>query len=210
MRTIHLATTSKRKWENLKGHFDRYNNLATTPGERKIDVIWENMEVPEPRSEDPRVIAGGKVKFAHGQIQKDCVAWDSCFYISSLNGFPGPYVHYVTEKIKAEGILRLLGKGMSRECKFQHCLAYLDTEMAGTDGEAEYFTVVSAGSLADSLRGPESEWELHRIFVPTGWNETVAEIIAGGKYQKYRQQRYDGFFKGVADRINERHDWLEH
>ncbi len=201
MRQIHLATTSERKYKNLERHLASYKIDPYN-----IEIVWDKIEIPEPRSEDVEIVAVGKVLYAHRKIKKDCVAWDTGFYIPSLNGFPGTFVHYVIDKIGAEGILKLI-EGKSRECEFRHCLTYLDTEMGE---KPEVFSVSSKGSLADSLEGLETEWGLHRIFIPNGWNKTVVEIIDNGKYQEYRDQRYRDFFKDFVDWINERHDWLEH
>lgn len=221
MREIHLATTSQRKYANLVRHLEPYN-AQQSDNKYKIKVVHHDIELPEPTSPDLRVIVGQKVMDAYNALNRiglPCIAWDIGFYIDSLNGFPGTLVHRVLERLKdtsraEEVILNLVGND-PRECEFRNCLAYFDGEHMA---EPKYFDLestgggVSRGTLADKPRGPDTEWALHRIFIPQGLGQTVAEIIAQGteKYWEYRQQRYGEFFEKIADWINERHDWLEH
>lgn len=194
MIAVHFATTSKRKYNNLKLAFEPF----------RIPIIWEKLDIPEVRSDDVSIVAKEKVIYAYNLLNRPglpCVAWDIGLYICSLNGFPGTYVHWVVDRIGAEGILRLV-EGKRRDCEFRNCFAYFDGE-----GSAECFVAKSEGILADSLRGNLSEWDLHRIFIPAGWGaSTIAQMKDQDLYVKYRRERYGSFFNEVAQWINRRLD----
>lgn len=188
---IHFASTSERKFKRLERGLGPYG----------IEVVWHEMELPEPPG-DLRSIAEGKASAAYEKIRKSCMALDTGFYVDSLDGEPGPLVRRTLEKTRAEGILERV-EGKSRTCRFTHCYAYRDEE------GGECFTVEAPGTLSYSLRGEPSKWELHKVFIPDGWDKTIAEMTPQ-EYTGYEEQGYRNFFKCVADWIKERNDWLDH
>jgi len=170
---IYFATKNFGKVISVKNVLSAYG----------INVIHVPLELPEPRSDDLKMITRDKVVFAYQQIQKPCIVQDAGFYIHSLNGFPKAFVNFTLETIGIEGILKL-AEGKSRECEFRNCLAYIDDSMS----EPKYFESGVKGRLADAPRGElrDYQWsELWLIFIPENENRTIAEMT----HQEYLDWR---------------------
>lgn len=218
MRAVYLATTRERKFMNMSEHFRLYNDKQDN--DKKLELVWKKIELPEPRG-DLEKIARAKASYAFQQLSQGNVTfmptltWDIGFYIHSLNGFPEAYPHWAIEKLGTDGFIRLL-EGKERICEFRNCVAYNDGIgitpcFPIRDETNDHKRGVSKGIIATQARGKETEWDLHRLFVPDGWdNKTIAEIISDGKYQDYRIKTYQTFFESIAEWINEKIDWFEH
>lgn len=176
MKQIYFATTNKGKVNHLNAALKQYG----------IDVQHAAIELPEPRSDDLRVIAREKVMFAFETLRKPCVALDSGFYVQALNGFPRAFVNFALQTIGLEGILKLVEQ-KPRTCEFRNCLAYFD----GTLSEPTYFESSSGGILANESRGRRQEraWsDLNLIFIPDGKAKTLAEM-SEEEYLQWRKER---------------------
>ncbi len=130
-------------------------------------------ELSEPRSDDIKLIAKTKVMEAYDIVKTPCIAMDADFYIDELNGFPKAFVNFALETIGIDGILKLMEYKENRKCAFRQCLAYYDGK------EIKYFYGESKGTLSYEKRGIDTEekWsDLWYIFIPNGFNKTLAEM----------------------------------
>ncbi|KAF1078969.1 RdgB/HAM1 family non-canonical purine NTP pyrophosphatase [Methanogenium sp. MK-MG] len=105
------------------------------------------LEIPEYRDNDVGVIAEEKARYAWNALHCPLIVDDTGFFVSALNGFPGPYAAYVLDTIGMEGILRLLEGAEDRSAYFETAIAYADTE-----GVIRVFRGVVDGSIV-SPRG---------------------------------------------------------
>ncbi len=127
-------------------------------------------------------IVSSKTLAAFLKLRAPVVACDTGFYIHSLRGFPRAYVSFVIEEtIGIEGILKLV-EGKRRDCEFRECLGFMDRYSKGT------FIFVSkvTGTLSNRPRGElkRHNWsELSRIFIPDGYDKTLAEM----SFEEHRQ-----------------------
>lgn len=166
MKHIHFATTNKAKIISLNRNFEGVD----------IDVVSVEIEIPEPRSDETKVIAHEKVLYAFDHIGKPCIAQDGGFYIPALNGFPKAYVNFAMETIGNKGILKLIS-GLDRSCEFRDTVAYMDETL----DEPVFFETITRGRLAEEERGElgAHNWgEIHKIFIPEGKTKTFAEMTA--------------------------------
>lgn len=140
---------------------------------RNIKVLPIDAELIEPRSEDIREIAKHKVLQAYKIVQRPCIALDSGFFISELNGFPKAYVNHMLETIGIKDVLKLLGNEENRQSEFRACLAYYDGE------EMKFFESKSPGTISTHVKGTDNEkkWsDLWYIFIPEHFEKTLAEF----------------------------------
>lgn len=171
---LYFATTNSGKVRSLQ---------RVLPG---VDVVQAALQLPEPRSDDLRLIAREKVLEAYRVLGKPVVANDSGFYIHSLNGFPRAFVNFALETIGLEGMLAL-ASGKPRECEFRQCLAYYDSSL----GEPMFFESVTPGVLAPEQRGEarEGQWsDLFLVFIPSGETKTLAEM-SEEEFDSWRERR---------------------
>ncbi|MQR94449.1 non-canonical purine NTP pyrophosphatase [Fictibacillus phosphorivorans] len=161
MKEIVFVTTNKGK-------------IASAEKDLKhIKVIPIETELSEPRSDDIKEIAKQKVLQAYSIVQRPCIALDSGFFVSELNGFPRAYVNHMLDTIGIDGILKLLGDVENRYAEFRSCLAYYDGE------EIRYFESKSPGVVSEEIRGTENrnKWsDLWYIFMPKNFDKTLAEF----------------------------------
>ncbi len=161
---LYYATKNYGKVQSLQRELENTN----------IRLIHKPLELPEPRSDDVKEIAGEKVIFAYRLLKKPVVSLDAGFYIPSLNGFPKAFVNFALETIGIEGILKLC-EGKERNCEFQHCLAYMD----GSLESPRYFSYEVKGDLSFDPKGVMQKhlWsKLSLIFIPKESNKTLAEM----------------------------------
>ncbi|MFD1739737.1 non-canonical purine NTP pyrophosphatase [Bacillus salitolerans] len=161
MKEIVFVTTNKGK-------------IASAQKELKnIKVLPIEAELSEPRSDDIKEIAKQKVLQAYSIVKRPCIALDSGFFISELNGFPRAYVNHMLDTIGIKGVLKLMMNEQNRYCEFRSCLAYFDGE------EMRFFKSKSPGSISIEIRGHENEkkWsDLWYIFIPEHFDKTLAEF----------------------------------
>lgn len=166
MKKIYFASTNKGKIASIRRDFEGSD----------IEVESVEIEIPEPRSDETRIIAGEKVRYAFEHIKKPCIAQDGGFYIPSLNGFPKAFVNFVMGTIGLDGILKLV-EGRDRHCEFRDTLAYLDETLT----EPVFFETITKGIMTEQPRGElhEYNWgQLHKIFIPEGETRTFSEMSA--------------------------------
>ncbi|MBI5229083.1 hypothetical protein HY991_03150 [Candidatus Micrarchaeota archaeon] len=181
MRPIHFATRNRGK----------FFSVSDSLSKQGIETIQVPIEMPEPRSDDLKEIAGEKVLFAYGKVGKPCISLDSGFYVDSLNGFPRAFVNFVLETIGINGILRLV-EGKQRECEFRNCLAYFDGEV----NKPLFFESRVFGTLAEAPRGelqPNAWSDLFLIFTPVDSSKTLAEMTLK-EYAEWKRLREADLF----------------
>jgi len=91
-----------------------------------VEVSHMALEIPELRSDDVRVIAREKARYAYDHIHQPLIVDDTAFSIDALNGFPGPYAAYVLSTIGNTGILRLMEGVLDRNARFTTAIAFAD------------------------------------------------------------------------------------
>ncbi|MCA0149846.1 hypothetical protein LCD52_13685 [Rossellomorea vietnamensis] len=160
-----------------------------------IKVLPIEAELSEPRSDDIKEIAKQKVLQAYSIVKKPCIALDSGFFISTLNGFPRAYVNHMLDTIGIEGILKLMHGEENRACEFRSCLAYYDGE------EMRFFESRSPGVIAEKIRGSENvnSWsDLWYIFIPRHFQKTMAEFDEGD-FMEYNRVKEDSGMKKFGE-----------
>ncbi|WAI00324.1 RdgB/HAM1 family non-canonical purine NTP pyrophosphatase [Methanogenium organophilum] len=90
------------------------------------EVAHTFLEIPEFRDNDVGVIAEEKARYAWDALHCPLIVDDTGFFVTALNGFPGPYAAYVLDTIGMEGILRLLEGADDRSAYFETAIAYAD------------------------------------------------------------------------------------
>lgn len=153
-----------------------------------IKLVTYEYDLEEPRSEDITKIAKEKVLQAYNLVKKPCIALDSGFYIEALNGFPKSFVNFSLETLGIEGILRTMKGIENRKCCFKECLAYHDGK------EIHYFYGEHPGILTSEVKGIniDQKWsDLWYIFIPEGYNKTLAEMTDKERENRKRLGTYD-------------------
>jgi XTP/dITP diphosphohydrolase len=157
---VWLATGNKHKVDEAKAILGKYG----------IPIRQLNMAKTEIQSSSLTEVA----RYASNMIsqpsqQRLVVVEDSGLFVSSLNGFPGPYSSFVHKTLGVEGVLRLLANQRDRHAYFQSALA-----LSGPGFRTKIFTGTLPGRIAMHARGVGG-FGFDPIFIPKGGRLTFAE-----------------------------------
>lgn len=111
------------------------------------------------------------------QVMKKCdapfIIEDSAFYIDALNGFPGTFVKMAFETLGEKNICSLIKGENNKHAFVKSILIYGNPQ----SGELREFTGIYEGTISDEPRGSNMRgWAVVGIFIPKGWNKTLAEL----------------------------------
>ena len=135
-----------------------------------VDAL--SVDLPELQG-DPYTIAREKCRTAAASVADDrpVITEDTCLCFKAMGGLPGPYIKWFLDKLKPEGLHRML-LAFDDKSAYALCLvAYFDkatmTEPVVLEGRTDG-TIVAP-------RGPTSfGWD--PVFQPDGKTETYAEM----------------------------------
>ena len=133
-----------------------------------FNVEQIKMDIPELQLDEIEEVAKNSCKYASDKLKKNVIKNDSGLCIEALNGFPGPYTHYVDDKIGEDGILKLLEGVENRKAYFKECIAYCEYGK-----EPVVFTAITNGTIAKEKQG-QYGWSWDFIFIPDGETKTLA------------------------------------
>ncbi|MCL5090906.1 MAG: hypothetical protein M1514_02755 [Patescibacteria group bacterium] len=98
---------------------------------------------------------------------------DSAFYIEALGGFPGTFIKMAFDTIGEEKITRLVSFEDNKKAHTKSVLVYGDPQTQ----EIKFFTGVYEGTVSSEPKGNNlRRWKVVKIFIPKGWQKTLAEL----------------------------------
>jgi len=124
----------------------------------------------EIQSDDLAAIAEASVKETFATIRQPVIAEDAGLFVSSLNGFPGPYASYVERTLGPASLITLLKGAKDRKAEFVSAVAYC-SEPTGP----KVFIGRLRGRISASARGSNG-FGFDPVFVPLGDARTLAEM----------------------------------
>jgi XTP/dITP diphosphohydrolase len=154
MMKINYLTTNKLKFEIAKRFFD------STDG---YELVQVSFQVPEIQDVSCEEIACQSAIYAAKELGEPCVVMDAGFFITALNGFPGPFVKYTNEWLSEKRLLRMLDENDDRTTYFLDALA-----VGFPDGTAKVFSHKTSGQLAKEGEYNPSKWPVNSLFIPDG------------------------------------------
>lgn len=91
-----------------------------------IEVNHVKMETTEIQADSVEDIAMHSAKEASDKLKCNVLKNDTGLFVEALGGFPGPYTHYVDERIGEDGLLKLLEGIENRNACFIEAFAYCE------------------------------------------------------------------------------------
>ena len=125
------------------------------------------METTEIQADTVEEVAIHSAKEASETLKCSVLKNDTGLYVEALNGFPGPYTHYVDDTLGEDGLLKLLDGVENRNAYFMEALAYCEY---GKD--PIIFKSITKGKIAKEKSGKYG-WSWDFIFVPDGYEKTM-------------------------------------
>ena len=132
-----------------------------------IEVDNIKMETTEIQADTVEEVAIHSAKEASDKLKCAVLKNDTGLFIEALNGFPGPYTHYVDERLGEDGILKLLEHEENRNACFIEAFAYCEYGK-----EPDVFKSITKGTIAKEKSGTYG-WSWDFIFIPEGKDKTM-------------------------------------
>ncbi len=181
-----FVTSNKHKFEEVKILLKKF----------RIGVERVELKIPEIRGTNEEIAMDAALK-AYAIIKEPLIVEDSGLFINGLNGFPGEFSKWVYNKIKPEGILKLMEGVEDRSAYFKAVVAFANGK------EVRTFTGIVEGSISHEERGDQG-FAFDVIFVPKGYTKTFAEIPEVKAKISHRIKAFEKFAKWLQ--VNKNYD----
>jgi non-canonical purine NTP pyrophosphatase (RdgB/HAM1 family) len=135
-----------------------------------ISVDNKKTEILEPQADEIEEIARYKVKQAYEELQSPVLISDTGWVITGLNGFPGPYMHYVSEWFTENDFARLISGLDNREVIIENIAAFKD------QNELKLFKSKRKGQLLDTPKG-EKGFPIDKVATFRNDQKTLSECM---------------------------------
>ena len=149
-----------------------------------FNVEIQKIPLTEIQADDVEDVAQFKAKEASEKLKKDVLISDVGLFIEALGGFPGPYTHYVDEKIGEDGILKLLDNEKNRNAYFKEVLAYCEYGK-----EPLIFRSLTKGKI-DKEKSGEYGWSWDFIFISDGYEKPMGNYPDEERYLTWNTDAY--------------------
>lgn len=176
-----IITGNKDKWKVAKELLSQYN----------IPLDQVKIETPEIQSMNVIEIAEYSARFAQKSLGEEVLKTDVGYYITALNGFPGPFAKYFNQGLGVQDLTNLMKPYANREITIRECLAFCNKK-----GQVKSFISEIKATLSDSPQGTGSTLDQMTILpgfvLPQGatpkeeifsfWNKNQQHYHDFGKY----------------------------
>ncbi|GAV02399.1 hypothetical protein RvY_12970 [Ramazzottius varieornatus] len=169
LRRITFVTGNAKKLEEFK---------AIMGATEKIEIVSKSIDLPEYQDADPDVISTEKCRAAAAIVKGPVICEDTCLCFNALQGLPGPYIKWFLDKLKPEGLPKLLHG-------FEDYSAYALCTFAYCEGSPTDPVLLFHGRTDGKIvppRGPQNfGWD--PCFQPDSLDQTYAEMDVNVKNQ---------------------------
>ena len=104
------------------GNIGKYNIANNIFKEKGLNLMQEKIETPEIQSYNVEDVSAYSALYASKTLNKPVIKSDVGYFISALNGFPGPFVKYINGMLSSEEILKLMENKVDRTIILKECL----------------------------------------------------------------------------------------
>jgi non-canonical purine NTP pyrophosphatase (RdgB/HAM1 family) len=157
--SIAIVTRNPRKFSYFK--------MAC--GEFDIPVEQLKLPVDEIQGNDPEKIAVHKARQAYKLAGRPVVVDDKFWSILALRGFPGPYMHEMTQWLKPEDFLALMAGKTDRSVSITDTLIYYDGK------KTKIFRAMRHGVMTEEPRGNAGS-SMGKITILQNLGKTMSEL----------------------------------
>ncbi|OWR43682.1 inosine triphosphatase [Danaus plexippus plexippus] len=136
-----------------------------------LEVTNYRLDLPELQGELNEVSIR-KCQEAARRLKKPVFIEDTCLCFNALEGLPGPYIKWFLEKLKPEGLYKLLEGWTDKSAEAVCTFAY----SPGSDKESDIvlFQGITKGTIVPPRGSRDFGWDC--IFQPLGYDKTYGEL----------------------------------
>ncbi|VVC97270.1 inosine triphosphate pyrophosphatase [Leptidea sinapis] len=159
-KTLTFVTGNIKKLEEIK---------AILGNSFPLDVTNYKLDLPELQGEIDEVSIK-KCQEAARILNKPVVVEDTSLCFNALKGLPGPYIKWFLEKLKPEGLHKLLTGWEDKSAEAVCTFAY----SSGIEGDVQLFQGKTSGTIVYPRGTRDFGWDC--IFQPDGYDKTYGEL----------------------------------
>ncbi|XP_077134172.1 inosine triphosphate pyrophosphatase isoform X1 [Ranitomeya variabilis] len=196
-----MAAVTGRSVVFVTGNAKKLEEVIQILGDKfPCKLVAKKIDLPEYQGESDE-ISIQKCKEAAKQIQGPVIVEDTCLCFNALGGLPGPYIKWFLEKLKPEGLHRMLA-GFEDKSAFALCTFAYST--GNPEDPVLLFRGKTLGQIV-SPRGPRDfGWD--PCFQPDGYEQTYAELpkeVKNSISHRYRalKEMSDHFIQNGAPKV---------
>ncbi|KAM6342619.1 inosine triphosphate pyrophosphatase [Alca torda] len=166
-----MAAPARRSVVFVTGNAKKLEEVTQILGDSSpYTLVARKIDLPEYQGE-PDEISVQKCREAARQVQGPVIVEDTCLCFNALGGLPGPYIKWFLEKLKPEGLYKLLA-GFEDKSAYALCTFAFST--GNPEEPVKLFKGQTHGLIVEP-RGPRDfGWD--PCFQPDGYNQTYAEL----------------------------------
>eukprot|EP01122_Echinamoeba_exundans_P001896 TRINITY_DN11877_c0_g1_i1.p1 TRINITY_DN11877_c0_g1~~TRINITY_DN11877_c0_g1_i1.p1 ORF type:complete len:210 (-),score=16.66 TRINITY_DN11877_c0_g1_i1:19-648(-) len=157
----------------VSGNENKFKEVCAILG-TELPISRRSIDLPELQGE-PEEISREKCRIAAKEIGGPVMVEDTSLCFNALGGLPGPYIKWFLDKLKHEGLTKLLA-GFEDKSAYALCVFAFTS---GPDQDVHIFRGETPGRIV-LPRGPTNfGWD--PIFQPDGYDLTYAEMPSAEK-----------------------------
>ena len=149
MKQVIMVTGNMGKWKIASDIFRKYN----------VELLHHKMDTPEIQSFDVEEVSKYSAQYAAKKLNKPVIKSDVGYYISSLNGFPGPFLRYVNHYLTSEEVLKIMRGKKDRKIVLKECLTF-----ASPTGEIKQFINEEIATISTKAYGEGTTFDRIVVF----------------------------------------------
>ncbi|MBQ9791764.1 MAG: non-canonical purine NTP pyrophosphatase [Clostridia bacterium] len=161
-----------------------------------VKVNHIKMDTTEIQADDVEDVAKFSAKEASERLKCSVLKNDTGIFIEALNGFPGPYTHYVDETLGEDAILKLMEGKTNRRAYFKESLAFCEYGK-----EPVVFNAITYGTI-DTKKSGTYGWCWDYIFIPDGYDKTLANYEDEVRLLMWSQDGYKKLAEYVKNKVD--------
>ncbi len=161
-----------------------------------IEIDNVKMDTTEIQADTVEEIAKFSAKEASDKLKCAVLKNDTGLFVEALGGFPGPYTHYVDEKIGEDGLLKLLEKEENRNACFIEAFAFCEY-----GNEPVVFKSITKGKIAKEKSG-QYGWSWDFIFIPDGYEKAMGNYPDEERCLMWNTDAYYDLAKYLKNKID--------
>jgi len=109
----------------ITGNSGKYRSAVRAMEGTGITVVQKKLDIDEIQSFDVNEVSLRAAKDAFEIVKDNVAVTDAGFYITALNGFPGPFVKYTNSYFGSETLLKMLDGCSNREVVVRESLTLI-------------------------------------------------------------------------------------
>jgi XTP/dITP diphosphohydrolase len=147
----------------------KFGELRELIDSSKYELLQDSSEINELQTENMNLLIRDKVLKAFKKIRRPLIVDHTGLQFNLLNGFHAWFTSVFYDKLKPEGIAKIIGHSLDRKVTAITLIGYCD-------GKSIYsFEGRLSGLVAEEPRGTEGfQWDT--VFIPDGYDKTFAEL----------------------------------